>query len=570
MPTTTRVLSCINCRMRKVACDRTKPACKRCSVSGKECGYRARKYKKAPRPSRVTELEARLGMSMPCVDQGEAETEDSVLEEEEEIAGWKDLNYPRFLKLERFQSLPIAEPNLLGGQEALPDARLQQHLYHVYFQQVHPSAPMIHKSRFSQALNGSPNQTPPLALRYAMWAVAASETSEHQDIAEKLYTISRKHAESLEMEGPVKPFLSTSSAQCWYLLATYEASRAYFTRAWMSVGRCVRLVQMMALHRLDSPHDEEYNLPQASSWAETEERRRTFWAAYFADRWASTISGHPLSIKDDHICTHLPSSEEAFEYELEEVGISLQQVDGVEIIPYLSLFAGSVFTTAMLGRYLRQIHLQKHRVTANADGDYWDTHRQIDTSISHVFMSLPASLRPSPVANDIQVVFLHLNLHVTVILLHQMASAKASKHRLDPSICQRSFHRCLVSSVEIKNIIYSVKDLKTFPVHIWTSFCIYVAAGVFIDDLRTTRQFSSSSVDLALLLIALRVIGARRPIMDFFARKLESDISRSGIGSYIPADLREIARISIASRTASSGGSSRDAYCGMPDEGVYK
>lgn len=32
-----------------------------------------------------------------------------------------------------------------------------------------------------------------------MWAIAASETTEHQDIAENLYTLSRKHAEDLEM-----------------------------------------------------------------------------------------------------------------------------------------------------------------------------------------------------------------------------------------------------------------------------------------------------------------------------------------------------------------------------------
>ena len=58
---------------------------------------------------------------------------------------------------------------------------------------------MIHKSRFFRALTGNSSRVPPLALRYAMWAIAASETTEHQDIAENLYTLSRKHAEDLEM-----------------------------------------------------------------------------------------------------------------------------------------------------------------------------------------------------------------------------------------------------------------------------------------------------------------------------------------------------------------------------------
>lgn len=79
-------------------------------------------------------------------------------------------------------------------------------------------------------------------------------------------------------------------------------------------------------------------------------------------------------------------------------------------------------------------------------------------------MNLPAHLRLSPAAEDVNVVFLHLNLHVTVILLHQMAIKKVTKHRVDPGIKQRSFQRCLVSSVEIKNIIHSVKDLRMFSV----------------------------------------------------------------------------------------------------------
>jgi hypothetical protein len=66
----------------------------------------------------------------------------------------------------------------------------------------------------------------------------------------------------------------------------------------MSVGKCVKLVQMLGLHRLDSNDERDIILPHARDWTEMEEWRRTFWASYFADRWASTMSRRPLSFRD--------------------------------------------------------------------------------------------------------------------------------------------------------------------------------------------------------------------------------------------------------------------------------
>ena len=93
-------------------------------------------------------------------------------------------------------------------------ARDQRFRYHLYFQQVHPIAPMIHKRKFSKALEGDPQCAPPLALRYAMWATAALTRMEHQDLAEDLYVTARKEAEKLE----VKVF----SVPSVYCIETYE------------------------------------------------------------------------------------------------------------------------------------------------------------------------------------------------------------------------------------------------------------------------------------------------------------------------------------------------------------
>jgi hypothetical protein len=74
----------------------------------------------------------------------------------------------------------------------------------------------------------------------------------------------------------------------------------YMSRAWLSVGRCVRMVQIMNLHKLDSDATEfsKQILPPPRDWMEVEERRRTFWTAFCCDRYSCVGSGWPMSIDD--------------------------------------------------------------------------------------------------------------------------------------------------------------------------------------------------------------------------------------------------------------------------------
>ena len=74
------------------------------------------------------------------------------------------------------------------------------------------------------------------------------------------------------------------------------------TRTWMSAGHCVRLVQMMGLFSIDdSCVRTGYLLRPTQDPIELEERRRTFWAAYFGDRWVSARTGWPMSINESEV-----------------------------------------------------------------------------------------------------------------------------------------------------------------------------------------------------------------------------------------------------------------------------
>jgi len=81
-----------------------------------------------------------------------------------------------------------------------------------------------------------------------------------------------------------------------------------FTRAAMSSARCVRLVHMMGLHRLDASSDEKELAPTIAppeDWTELEERRRILWGSFCIDSHASISTGWPTLI--DHTDVGGPS-----------------------------------------------------------------------------------------------------------------------------------------------------------------------------------------------------------------------------------------------------------------------
>lgn len=93
--------------------------------------------------------------------------------------------------------------------------------------------------------------------------------------------------------------LSVGHAQAWSLISGYEAENMCLARAWVSAGRCTRMVQMMNFHRLDGETEiPKQMIPPPRDWLELEERRRTFWAAFCSDRYSCAGSGWPMAIDE--------------------------------------------------------------------------------------------------------------------------------------------------------------------------------------------------------------------------------------------------------------------------------
>lgn len=82
----------------------------------------------------------------------------------------------------------------------------------------------------------------------------------------------------------------------------------------MTIGRMVRLVQMLGLQRLDCPGRCEplrQLLPPPKDWIELEERRRTFWVAFHGDRWSSSGTGWAMIIQEKDVSLYTDLSKQS-------------------------------------------------------------------------------------------------------------------------------------------------------------------------------------------------------------------------------------------------------------------
>jgi hypothetical protein len=79
----------------------------------------------------------------------------------------------------------------------------------------------------------------------------------------------------------------------------------------------------------------------------------------------------------------------------------------------------------------------------------------------------------------------------------------------------------------------------------WTGYCLYIAGNIFIQDIGSNNLASTSHVDLGLVLLALKLIGTRQNISNWFLSRLEYDISQARVGSLIPDEVKRIVHLSV-------------------------
>jgi phytoene/squalene synthetase len=69
--------------------------------------------------------------------------------------------------------------------------------------------PMVHKNRYLAALHLPAHMRPPVCLRYAIWATAASMSDKYRQYDDMLYERARRYIDQAEMKVGLNRAVST-------------------------------------------------------------------------------------------------------------------------------------------------------------------------------------------------------------------------------------------------------------------------------------------------------------------------------------------------------------------------
>ena len=497
-------IACVLCRKRKLKCDGNKPSCGTCTRLQHDCSYDEVRRKSGPKRGYVKALEARLaqvetllnknddgpnngaqkGNSPPLAHaQTQAQSQSRSQAQVPVSDGMQDFGnmMSQFQPATEFgNSDMMGAPGALrsdlngtgdefpwemiglGLDEPLPTQEVVDELNNAFFDKIYPSLPMMHRPRYHAAMNLAPHMRPPVCLRYAMWANAASVTDKYENLQEHFYQRARKYIQQDEMKGHGESMITIAHCQTWVLLSTYEFKLMYFPRAWMSAGRACRMSQMMGLHRLDGNGlDVKQCLPPPKDWAEREERRRTFWSCFCVDRYSSIGTGWPMTLEEKDILTVLPAPDDAYELNRPPLstmtlGEALQPSGPPNLMP----FPGVILMACLFGRNLTHLHRPSpDDADDDINGDFWKRHREMDNILLNTALALPEHMRLPSGLNDPNVVFMNMNVHTSTICLHQAAIFKADKNRLPSRISAESKVRCITAAAEIASIMRQISHL---------------------------------------------------------------------------------------------------------------
>jgi hypothetical protein len=159
--------------------------------------------------------------------------------------------------------------------------------------------------------------------------------------------------------------------------------------------------------------------------------------------------------------TNLPASEEAFEQGNIQPTPSLQDALAAKDASKITPFGGVILSVCLLGHNFKHLHQTgpNEQPEDLANGEFWKRHRKMDNVLSNMFMFLPIHLRLPGGMRDMNIVFLHMNIHASTICLHQAAVLTAERNKINPNFIQQCRARSFMAAEEIANIMKLISHL---------------------------------------------------------------------------------------------------------------
>lgn len=239
--------------------------------------------------------------------------------------------------------------------------------------------------------------------------------------------------------------------------------------------------------------------------------------------------------------TNLPATEESFMKTKPQRTLRLIDVLAGEGTSTLSPLGSVVLLAALFGRNLTHLHRPDPQDNDyDLNGEFWKRHRSYDNILLNIALQLPNHLRLPTGIGDPNVIFSNMCIHTSTICLHQAAIFKAEKNKMPEQMITESKRRCIVAADQISSMmklishmdltVVSIKRLVVIAIgadfsqmNPFLSFCVYVAARVFVQYLKSRPDDSMAQSSLQFVLSALKALKNKNPLTETFLVQLDVD-----------------------------------------------
>ena len=160
-------------------------------------------------------------------------------------------------------------------------------LHNNYFTTIYHALPWLNQERFVAELALTPESPPLLSLSYGIALIGCTISPQYDHLQQPCYHMARKYAEECEREEEEGNLASLNLFQALLFIIRHEIRGRRPLRAWVTIGRAIRLSRILGLHQMDCgtlPGNElselRSHLAPTDDELLLEERRRSFWALY--------------------------------------------------------------------------------------------------------------------------------------------------------------------------------------------------------------------------------------------------------------------------------------------------
>ncbi|TGZ77645.1 hypothetical protein EX30DRAFT_351626 [Ascodesmis nigricans] len=202
---------------------------------------------------------------------------------------------------------PADTPQL--GVDDFPAHSLMLELFNLFFAQIHPLLPILHRRSTLSSLSPSP---PPTALTYAI--LTLSSALHPSPAIRSLTSTFHHHATTLFTTATTTTTTSLSEIQAGLLLTLHLYTLGPSPTLLPFFTHLSHLLHLHGLNTIDRSSPSLLPLPLPRSEQDLEERRRTAWSVYILDRLLHLgRPSIPPTIRDDAWCVNFPCAEERFQ-----------------------------------------------------------------------------------------------------------------------------------------------------------------------------------------------------------------------------------------------------------------